>query len=383
MDFPDLAIKELYTDKLSYNPGDTVKIYCSSDGELPFNLDINITDILGVVKTSINLPIKTQETSSQNILKNGLGYKNYTKFAIPLNFKSGIYLINSKYPLVIKDRNAEITVVYPYMNNILYTSINNKNVFSENIATANFNRTSYLDIYTKGMANLFSYLDTTHKVNYITDIDIEQHKNFSHSDLLLIYGKSTFWTPKMTSSIAQFQKKGGNMLNITSHFANNICWKNKENEIQLFDSSKTTTGWHTYDTIMPLHMAGTEHNKGGYSPNKSYLITNQNHPIFNHINQTNIKIDADLFSSPPVYWNKKNPLIDFYKLKFYSGEILAYSDATYKNQTKIKGIFILNPTASSGTIISLGTADWCLKRNIGENKQLQQITKNAVDYLLK
>jgi hypothetical protein len=348
------------------------------------NIETDITELSGKIVSSFDLTVTNQESRSKNILQNGLGYKNYTEFIIPANFKSGIYLINNKYPLIVKSKEkAAITVVFPFMNNILFQSVNYENVFSNNTPTASFNRTCPIDPYTKGMANFFSYLNTTYQVNYITDIDIENPTNYNLSKLILIYGKSTCWTPKMANSLKKFQRKGGNTLSITSYCANNICWDKKENEITLIDSSNTIASWYSYDSLMPLAITGTEYGQIETTSNKYYTIQTPIHQIFNNINQTTIKLESRKFSLTPVFWNKKKAFIDLLKLKFYSGEILAYSKNTSMENESIKGIFIFRPSKQSGTIITLGSEDWCLKKNIGEKEQLQIITKNATDYLIK
>jgi hypothetical protein len=384
MDFSDLAIQELYTDKLSYNQGDTVEIYSSSKSILPFNLEIDITDLSGKIISSFDLAVTKQKSPSKNILQYGLGYKKYTEFIISTDFKSGIYLIDNKYPLIVKSKEkSEITVVFPFMNNILYQPVNYTNVFSNNTPTANFNRTCEIDSYTKGMANFFSYLNTNYQVNYITDIEIENDNNYHLSDLIIIYGKSTCWTPKMKTGLEQYIGNGGGILTMVSYFANNICWKSQKNQITLVASSNIVSAWQQYNSTMPLSLTGASYFYSGYSDDKHYKIKDINHPIFNGINKSEIDIDAHLFSAPPIKWSNNSPSIKLGLMKYYDGEILAYSHANYKESQGSKGIFILQPDSNSGKILSLGAEDWCLSRNIGEKQQLQIITKNAVDYLIQ
>lgn len=384
IDFADIAIQELYTDKQSYFPGDTVKIYSSSHSSLPIELNVEIFSIYGEIVSNVSLPIKKNKGNSVNILEDGLKLKNYIHFIIPKSFKSGIYLINNKHPFIIKStRKSDITVVYPFINNIINQKVDIENAFSTNAPKTSLLRSSFVDNYSKGMAKLFKAIDSLYSVNYITDIDIENNKSIKNSKLILIYGKSSFWTPEMVNSFSEYQSNGGNLLNITTYLANNICWNNNNQELDLHDSTQSFSTWSTYDTLMPISIAGVEHNRGGYSKNKFYNILNRKHPVFKGIKDSIIAIDATLFSATPIYWYKDLPYLDFYKSQFHSGHILAYSDAHFKHKKRlIKGIFILKPTKTSGTIISLGTEEWCLNKNIGEKKQLQKITKNAIDFLL-
>jgi len=383
MDFSDLAIQELYTDQLSYHKGDTVKIFCSSESAFPLNLNMDLTDVTGKLMTTFDLHITKQKAHSTNTLRDGLGYENYTEFIIPTQFKSGIYLIDNKYPLIVKSKEkAVITVVFPFMNNILYQPVNYTNVFSNNTPFASFNRTCNIDSYTQGMADFFSLLNSNYQVNYITDIEIENNNSYKSSDLLIIYGKSTCWTPEMKTGLEQYIKEGGNLLTIASYIANNICWQYKNNQITLVDSSNTVSSWQQYNSTMPLSLIGASYSYSGYSDDKKYKIKNINHPLFKGINQHEIDIDAHLFVAPPVQWHNNTPSIKLALMNYYDGEVLAYSNANYNNFKGSKGIFMLQPDSISGKTISLGSEDWCLSKNIGEKEQLQTITKNAIDLLL-
>lgn len=385
MNFAELAIQELYTDKQSYFPGDTVKIFCNSKSKIPLSLSVDLTSITGEYKTSFKLKISKQESLSKNIIQDGLNYEKYSDFIIPDNLNSGIYLLNKKHPLIVKSKEkSDITIVYPFMNNLIYSNINFESVFTQNSPHTSLLRSSIVDQYSYGMSNFLIQIDTSYSVNYITDIDLEKIQLYNQSKLLLIYGKSTFWSPKMAESFLEYQSNGGNLINITTFLANNICWQHSKNKITLHDSSSSISAWNTYDTLMPISIAGVEHNKSGHSENKFYKTHAINHPVFNDLNDSVLTIDATLFSAPPIYWHKNEPYLDFYKFNFHSGKILAYSDAHYKENSRlVKGIFLLKPKKTSGSIITLGTEDWCLQKNIGKKEELQTITKNAIDFLLQ
>ena len=85
--------------------------------------------------------------------------------------------------------------------------------------------------------------------------------------------------------------------------------------------------------------------------------------------------------SLPTIWDNKKPIIDTLKMKVHHAEILAYNKASYNNNKGVRGIFIFQPTKTSGKIMSLVSEDWCLEKNYAKNKDIQLITKNAIKYL--
>ena len=386
MDFSVLLISELYTDQHSYYPSNNVKIYTNTNSWFPFKKKIKITDLSGNIVDVINVEITRQNQVSDDVLKDGLGYENFHEYKLPATIQSGIYLINGKTPLIIKSKEySEITVVYPYMNNILFQEEDDVSILTKTPPSTSLLRTSYVDNFTKEVTTFFS--DNKFEVNYVSDLDIEAVENISKSKLVVLYGKSAFWTPKMKESLMKFVVDGGNLMLATSYTMNDVCWHSesaKRIKLYNFNERERIQTWATYNQSPPEKAVGISYLNSGYSDVKSYKTANANHPLFKNIINPKINIHANIFSAPPIKWYDDLPRIDLDSIGFYNGEILAYSKAAYHEEDKgIKGIFLLQPDSLSGKIISLGTEGWCLKENLGENKQLQIITKNTVEYLLK
>ncbi|PJA07928.1 MAG: hypothetical protein COX70_05160 [Flavobacteriales bacterium CG_4_10_14_0_2_um_filter_32_8] len=382
IDFSDNIIKELYTDKHSYYADDTIKVYSSTPFNFSFSRNISINDISGKKVSSTNIDLNNQNVDS-NPLEDGLGFEKFINYQFSNNIKSGIYLIEDKYPIIIKSKHiVEITVVYPYANNNLYQAYNDLSVFSLNSKKSSLNRTAPIDVYSEGLIPFFNFLNSTYKVNFITDLDLEDINNFKNSKVLILYGKSTCWTPKMKDSFNTYVAQKGNVLLMSSYTLNNVCWYNKkDNQIIMYDdSSNAMKSWNN----PPEKSIGVSYVNGGYSTDSSYQLVNSGHPILKGVANEFINIKANLYCSPPIKWYDDLPRIDIDSLGFYKGDIIAYGKATYLEDSKgIKGIFVLQPDSTSGKIVSLGTEDWCLKENIGENENLQKITKNSIEYLLK
>lgn len=385
INFSDLLLTECYTNQPSYHSGDEATLYYSSQRVFPFNVNIPIIDANKKEVFSIHLSYHKEDVDENNVLSDGLQLTHKQTFTIPENIKSGIYFINGKHPLIIKNKTPQsnICVVYPFMNNLIYQPYQYQTVFDIKAATTSFLRTVYEDSYTKGLKKLFTEIDA----NYITDIDLEDNTNFSNQQLLIIYGKATYFTPKMKQNIDDFVENGGNLIIISSYYQNNICWYNSSTAkvTLIHPKSDAIQSWQGYlkqqndsiTTVSPLNYV-----YGGFTDKSDNLIINNtNHPILKGV--ANINVATYLNMSLPTIWDDKNPIIDTSKMKVHNAEILAYGKASYNNFNGIRGIFIFQPNKTSGKIISLVSEDWCLEKNYAKNKDIQLITKNAIDFLMK
>lgn len=383
INFSDLLLNECYTNQPAYYAGDEVTLYYSSQRVFPFNVNIPIIDANKEEVFSIHLSYHKEAIDENNVLSDGLQLTHKQTFTIPENIKSGIYFINGKHPLIIKNKTPQsnISVVYPFMNNLIYQPYQYQTVFDVKAATTSFLRTVYEDDYTKGLKKLFTEIDA----NYITDIDLENNTNLKNQQLLIIYGKATYFTTKMKQNIDDFVENGGNLLIMSAYYQNNICWYDSSNSkvTLIHPESDAIQSWQGYLTqqndsitaVSPLNYA-----YGGFSDKSDSLIILQaTHPVLKGVAKINVATYLNM--SLPSIWDNKKPIIDTSKMKVHHAGILAYNKASYNNNKGVRGIFIFQPTKTSGKIMSLVSEDWCLEKNYAKNKDIQLITKNAIKYL--
>ncbi len=382
MDVLDLSIDQFCVDKTSYVAGDEVLIYATTKAPISSSKTVTIKAISGNEVGNVDLNLERDIKLPINVLKDGIEKHSMSHFQLPLTLKPGIYTIADRYPIVVKGNSTvDITVVYPLMNNLLYQKVKEASVFSEKIASTSFSRTNYIDEYTLGLGSFFNELENVYSVNYTTDCDLENN-DFQNSKLLIIYGKSSFWTPTMRSNLQAYIAKGGNVLLMSSYALNNVCWYSKDkNEVFLYDELKSDAieSWLGYDNAPPRDIFGTSLHFGGKSDSVDYLIKEKKHTIFNGVE--GVRLNATLYNSPPVTWNGNEPIIDSTLNKYYIKNILAYNQSITPSGIKgIKAIFEFQSDSTSGKIINLGAEDWCLEQK--NDPSLQQITKNAIGYLL-
>jgi hypothetical protein len=368
MNFSEFVIQQIHTDKTSYYPGDTITLYSSTNSSFPFSIATPLSNLDGKQIETITIELKDKNTPS--------------KYILPDSINSGIYLFNQKFPLVVKTkRRAPITVIYPFMNNLLYQKLDAGNS-AKNLSEISLEESSSLDIYTHGLNQLLKKTATKHRINYISDLDLDRQK--IDSDLLIIYGKSLYWTEGMKNTVANFIANNGNVLLITSYAMNYVCWyDDQRNSISFSQNNKIAKiqSWKSYSSQnIPENILGVSYRNGGTSTNTSYIVSDKNHPIMENITEDSIRVNGYMYTSPSIHWNGNQPSIK--NKNFYQSEILA-SNYTVKGKEKIKGIFLFQPDSTSGKIISLGTDNWCLKENYEKTESIQILTENCINFLLR
>ncbi len=130
----------------------------------------------------------------------------------------GLYSINDKYPLVIKgDKSEEITIVFPYLNNLLYSKDGGELVINKKSDTLSMN---YQSSVTEIDLNMFSILTQSAKsFNVITEIDLQDSNDWNTSRIVILYGKTKFYSALMTQKIRDYVMAGGNILLISSAYS--------------------------------------------------------------------------------------------------------------------------------------------------------------------
>lgn len=381
IDFLRLSIFQLYTDKLSYSQNDSVKIFASSKAKYPIFNKTKLFSLEGDEIIDIDLNLSYSDNKKEQVLLDGDDIEMSAEIQLKKSKLSpGIYLIGKDYPLLITSEQAsDLTVVYPFMNNLIYQKVEEQSVFSLNLHKTSANRSVKIDEFTLGLKSLFTSFPNDITINYINDIDIEDYSKINKTKILMIYGKSNFWTLKMKENLTQFINNGGNVIFISSYLINNICWYNdKENSVLLYDKerSEKIESWHGFNGDAPRYFVGSSYLYGGKSTKKEYILNHPKHSIFKGI--SNLSLSSELYSSPPIIWSNEKPVIDTSIVKFYSTQILAYNQSIMMNGEKgIKAITEFQTDSTSGIIINFGAEDWCINLDSNRNK----LILNSISYL--
>lgn len=374
-------------EKTSLNPNEVIKLSVASTNNNSFNFNLSsfLTDSI-----ILDTLLVVNKSFSKNEDKNHLeeGYFNASNVSLSfdqLKLPNGFYLANGKIPILINDdKDADITIVYPFANNHFYSPSDDEYVFDSTYAKVSLNREVEIDANTKSLKSLFSVLSKRNRVSYITDLDLENTSKFANSKMLLIYGDLVFWSPKMYANLKEYVANGGNVLMMSSNlFYSKFNYNLSEKSLSLYsDSTKVYPKnakqfpWNNYkqDTSELFSYLHNEHG-GVIEQFSTFDSINFSHHLLKGIDD--LSFEAENFLGIPYVNYLNGPEVQGeYKTKI---EIVANSVFYVGDYPKSAGIFLIS--YGKGKILSLGSSELCLKVN-QENKNLRKLLNNSVDFLI-
>ena len=405
-----------YTDKVSYNPGDTVNVYLS--GPASSNTAVKLIDTKRNTVQTISTPIVTQQIKSSKPWVDGFMYDKTFSFVLPANFKSGIYSWVWDIPFVCKGTNLspDIVVVYPSNTMNAYNYAGGKSLYApdfQNRATVlSFQRSNTL-----GFGGFYQWIDyQPYNINYIADSDLDDYTQIQNAKLVIITGHSEYWTRQARLNIDKFVDSGKNLLMLSG---NNMWWqvrynKNKNamicykdnNGNPAYDDSVDPLGHTIYSTVnwgtprvdySIMSSLGTDYRYGGYGNQfadrwNGFKIVQDKSPLFKG---TGLK-NGDILSMPTTEYegapvvelfppgSLKIPVIDNTVLNFNKVELIAFdfADNSLRRDKLGFGTFMVcKKKSTSGTIVNASSFDWCVNVNVDKGL-VKTITKNMIDLSL-
>jgi len=408
-----------YTDQVSYNPGDTIAFYI--DFKVPDKLKAVLplrNAALQVVDSIKGVAFKQPEYGG-NKSTDGYHYNANFGYLIPLNFKSGVYVVASRgheivFTIKSATKDEPITIVYPSNTDAAYNNMGGQSLYvgpkadSVSFLRPKVSSSTPLQFFA---SQFFNWVCTQHyNVNYISDMDLDNYDNFKNSKLLIIAGHSEYWTRAARVNFDRFISEGHHSLILSGNtmwwqvrysFDNTklICYKGNNDPIN--NALLKTNLWLTpYLNYPIINSIGADHAHGGnglestsQGPDRSwkgYKIINGNSPILQH---TGLK-DNDIISIPTSEYDgteliSQTPPIQPNNsiLKFNKVAIIGYDYGSYQPPyptTTVGTFMVFQKTPSSGWIINTASTDWCSPRGFGgaSSQQIIQITQNCINLLL-
>jgi len=411
-----------YTDKISYKPGENVDLYLS--GPPNGNQVITLRDINGNSVLTFNANIAFQTIGSSKPWVDGFMYKKTISIKLPDNLKSGFYRFDSDIPLICRgnDIAPQVTVVFPSNTYNAYNYYGGKSYYRPGDALGNaiYRATvvsflRYNPVPAQSAANFnesfFQWIaNQNYNTRFIADSDLENYAEIENSGIVIITGKSEYWTRKARTNIDKFTASGKNLLVFsgdTMYWQTRVNWKKnlmicyKNDGIDpLRDTPYNTYLWDSPDLKYPVtNSIGANFVGGGYprkvaNPLNGFLIAQDKSPL---LNRTSLKT-GDLLYLPTVETDgsplkkiilpgsNEIPEIDNDQLKFYKVELIAYAFTINPDNIPGVGTFIaFKKTKDAGTVVNVASTNWCSATGIGgtDGAKIQTITQNMIELSLK
>ena len=408
-----------YTDTVSYKSGEPVSLYLS--GPPHSDQTLNLTNAHGHHIKSFTTPVDFQTIGSKKPWVDGFMYSRTAVVRLPDDLKSGLYRLTGDIPLICKGNNtsADITVVYPSNTLNAYNHHGGKSLYRPaDLATehAIYRATvvshrrynplapNYAENF---IESFFQWMEKQHyNTRYIADTDLEDYSEIENSKMVILTGKSEYWTRQARHNIDKFSASGKNVLVLSGNTMywqvrhNNkkdlmICYKSN-NVDPLNDTLYSTYYWDTPGLKYPVRNSiGADFKGGGFpmklaNPMHGFKIVNDASPL---LNGTGLK-NGDLLHLPTVETDgaplkkmifpgsSEVPEIDNSKLNFHKVELIGYIHAINPDDKPGVGTFMaFQKTHTSGTVVNVASTNWCSATGIGgvDKEKIETITKNMIE----
>lgn len=405
---PSLAcrpyIKAGYTEKLSYYPGESLKVYFQSTQATELcrvniysvTLD-SVFSVAAVLPIPADIPIEASE--------NGYDLPHAVEFDVPL-LQSGVYLIEKEIPFIIKTPDpVDIVVVYPSNTANAYADSGGKSLYSQEgrPPMVSFQRPVPLYYLSKVCLKWFSKL-RDFKIGFVADGDLDFFESIELAKVLVIAGHSEYWTRQGRLNFDRFVDSGGDALILSGNTmwwqvrysedrSQMICYKDKMLD-PVPDDLLKTINWHESLLAYPiLSSIGVHFPLGGYGSRidqgwDGFKIAKPESPLLEGLGL----VKGDIFSLPSLeydgapiagYDEQGYPIADVSELNFEKFELVAF-DRGYRG-TETTGTFVLfQKTISSGVVVNTATTDWCAPNGMDgvSGNIVKTITYNALHKLV-
>lgn len=392
-----------YSNKLSYLPGESIDLFLH--GTTKGNYNLQLYDLSGNPVVNFPVIIFPQHKLNKDAYEVGFGYQLTQTVKLP-SLKSGIYLWDNKIPLIVKDPNRTIQILYPSNTINAYCNAGGKSLYgmnsSDNIAatTVSFLRPMYLSRHSEAFLR-WIHREGFPDVGYITDQDLDGFSAIKNSKLLIIPGHSEYWTREARKNFDRYVGTGNSILLLSG---NTMWWqvrynKSKTQLICFRDATKDpvkavstkTISWSDPSLAYPIYAStGADFRNAGYGLKNDkgwdgYKIT-ENSPL---LEGTTLKIGSilkcpsDELDGVPFTFNEAGvPVIDQQTLGFTRIELVGYDLVSRGGKDGAGTWIVFKKTDSSGTIINTASTDWCSQRGIGSNPEIKTVTRNMIFKLL-
>ncbi len=400
-----------YTDKSSYLPGDMANVFLHSQTDLQCGL--GFYDQKGKLIFSADISLYSQTIAQIEPWLYGYNYAIHSEIHLPHSLTSGVYYIERRIPIVIKSPlPAEVTVVFPTNTINAYNSCGGKSLygFNSSYTTASpivsFLRPTFEQNEEERCNECLKWFPSLSDVsfNYISDIDLDKYASISSSKILVIAGHSEYWTRAARNNFDRFVNSGRHALLLSGNsmwwqvrysddLSQLICYRDSSLDPEP-DQLLKTIRWVDPALNFPIIKSiGSDFDHGGYGLRadngwNGFKIVNPASPLLEGLGLNRgdiINIPSDECDGAPIKGFDADgfPLLDN-KYNFAKYELIGFDRGSRGGQETYPTFIAMQPTASSGVIINMGSSDWCSPSGVGSTSghQLKTITKNAIRKLL-
>ncbi len=395
-----------YTDKTSYLPGGKMNVFIQSTENISL-CRLNIYTIDGRLAFSVASPLTVQTISTDNPSVNGYGFIVTSQIEIPMDLKSGVYLVEKQIPFIVKTQNkVDFTIIYPSNTTNAYARSGGKSLYdkTDRPSHVSFLRPIPIQSNTEYGLKWFASL-SNYNIGYIADSDMDDFTYCQNSSLLIIVGHSEYWTRKARKNFDRFVDEGKHVLILSGNtmwwhvrYSDNnqmICHKQSHLD-PISDLLMKTIEWdNSVLQYSILSSIGADFPHGGYGLQldngwDGYKIVTPQSPLLEGLSLQKgevLSLPSGEYDGAPIlnFSSEGYPVLDKAALNFAKIELIGFDKGSRGGKETIGTFIAFKKTVMSGIVINTASYDWCSERGMGGSNGLavKKITLNAIDKLLR
>lgn len=418
----DEIVVDGYLNKFSYGQSETATLYINAKTKND-TIVLGIYDMNNKLVDAVRCAVYPQKMSANAPYLNGYDYKASGKYVVSKTLKSGMYFLAKKIPFIVKNtssKKGDFLIVHPSHNDLAYNNGGGYSYYfpthSERARVVSFDRPWTFGENGDPRPFYKWILQKGYNADFICDDEMQDYKNIESYKMMLLAGHSEYWTRPARENFDKFVDAGKNALLLTG---NTMYWQTRVDTVKkqlicykydayyndpttniLLKTSRWEDSWLKYDQLYSIGL--NFYTYGGYITARAkdpkgfegFKIIQPDFPIFKGMNlkmndvikhnsieydgaNVNFVNDAT-YGAIPVY---DNSLTKFYKVSILGWDFARPDYGVINNHYSIGLCIALKRKSTSGVIINMSSSNWCTE--ISQKTQLQQISANAIDFLLK
>lgn len=401
------TISEIYLDRHSALPGDTVAMYVNASTEGAAT--IRLLDPNGRQVDRIRADVKPQTITGDAPWRDGFGYVDPVAVTVGA-LKSGLYFWEGIGRMIVRSAaKADICVLYPSNTECAYNAAGGKSFYVPppplHGCELSFQRpwSGATYKYSRGFYEWLATVDG-YSLDHIADHDLENPETLAQCKLLIVVGHSEYWSRRARLAFDRFVDAGGHALILSGNTmwwqirysadgGRLICYKDSRAD-PVTDPRLDTINWPTPSLGYPVVPSiGADFNGGGFGRQagngwKGMKVVAPSSAIFAGAAVAYgevLQMPSSEYDGAPVASVAPDgtPILDKAALGFYRADLIGY-DIAYRSRESFATWIAFRKTPHSGIVINCAANGWCAQTGMQgvDGERLRIITKNMIDLLL-
>jgi hypothetical protein len=333
-------------------------------------------------------------------LENGISAEPTCMFEIPLETPAAIYFVDDQWAFVVSRSDGVCTAVLPVSTMQQFNNWGGRSSYTErdrqrlggerrSLHVCSLRRPLARRFATDVLAGFLDWLPrgalAGENVRFVPDYDLARSDALAGTKLLLIPGRSEYWSRESRKAVDDYVEGGGDMVLLSSEtMLHEVRHENQRIVWRWWGSPEhpkmpSTPYWQDTARKYPLLPSigpnpghgGTHREEAKQHPEwGEYRMYDLASPLAKACDLTNEERialpSAVYYDGLPVRWYRGDtPMLDERKLPFHRWTLLAYSYGRTTPRQRIGAWFAFQRAPASGRVVHFGSFAWSMMEGLG------------------